>query len=379
MKLITIVGARPQFIKAAAVSRAIAAANEAGAGITEKILHTGQHYDDRMSRVFFTQMGIPDPAYNLGVNSLGHGAMTGRMMEGIEEVLQKERPDCVLIYGDTDSTLAGALAAVKMKIKVAHVEAGLRSYNRAMPEEINRVVADHVSDILFCPTKIAIRNLEAEGVGPGLVNPADVVLSGDVMYDCAMYYASFAKEQAQAFAPGSDLARALQGPGGKPRDFVLATVHRAENTDDPTRLAGIMEGLRRVCGTMPVVLPMHPRTRKLAEAAGLNLRGAIPGLHVVEPVSYFDMLLLTSRCRMVMTDSGGLQKEAFFFAKPCVTLRDETEWKELQELGANLVCGAGPDAIAESFGKMLEAKPDFAKKPYGNADASAKIVAYLAR
>lgn len=350
MKTVTIVGARPQFIKAAAVSRAIAAHG----GLREILVHTGQHYDANMSDVFFDELRIPRPDYYLGIGGGPHGQMTGRQLEKIEEVLMSERPDWVLVYGDTNSTLAGALAAVKLHIPVAHVEAGLRSFNRRMPEEINRVLTDHASDLLFAPTKTAVRNLANEGIAGDKVQQV-----GDVMYDAALFY--------------RDLARAphwfdgLNVPAG---EFVLCTIHRAENTDDDARLRGIFRGLAE--SGLPVVLPLHPRTRaKIADA------GIVPeaNIHVVPPVGYLEMTWLETHCRIVATDSGGVQKEAYFHGKPCVTLREETEWVELVEAGANLLAGADPVRIA--LGLIETAIINFSTQLYGRADAASKIAEHL--
>ncbi|MEM2001807.1 MAG: UDP-N-acetylglucosamine 2-epimerase (non-hydrolyzing) [Candidatus Methanomethylicaceae archaeon] len=317
----SIVGARPQFIKAAPVGKALRAA-----GHTEILVHTGQHYDDEMSAVFFRDLEIPEPDYNLGVGSGTHGWQTGQMLIRIEEVLLREKPDWVLVYGDTNSTLAGALAAAKLHIPVAHVEAGLRSFNRRMAEEINRVLTDHISDLLFCPTQTAVENLRREGITQG------VYLVGDVMYDAALQYLALAEQK----------SRILERLGLRPKEYALATVHRAENADDPQRLRAIFAGLEAIAQTgLPVILPLHPRTRKQAEALGLSPNG----VRVLEPVSYLDMLLLEKNARVILTDSGGVQKEAFFFRVPCVTLREETEWVETVEAGWNVVVGANRERI----------------------------------
>ena len=360
MRIVTVVGARPQFVKAAVVSRAIAAAPAAGLpAIEELIVHTGQHYDDNMSDVFFREMRIPEPACNLGIGGALHGEMTGRMLAGIEQVLLERKPDAVLVYGDTNSTLAGALAAAKLHIPVAHVEAGLRSFNRRMPEEINRLLADHISSWLFCPTATAVRNLEREGL------PAARVLNvGDVMYDAAIYYSSLAAPSAAVEA----LVRGLD------RGFYLATVHRAENTDDPARLAAIVEALDELAARRAVVLPLHPRTSKQLEALSIRPRA----VRIIEPVGYFDMLHLLQRCRAVLTDSGGLQKEAYFFRKPCVTMRDETEWLELVEGGYNALAGADRARILGALERLEGAAPDWDARLYGDGDAGGRIVRRLA-
>jgi UDP-GlcNAc3NAcA epimerase len=308
--ILTVVGARPQFIKAAPVSRALKAA-----GLREILVHTGQHFDDAMSDLFFTELAIPRPAYNLGINSLSQGAMTGRMLEALEEVMLAEKPRTVLVYGDTNSTAAGALAAAKLQIPVAHVEAGLRSFDRRMPEEINRVIADHLSNLLFCPTRQAVDNLRREGIERGVHHV------GDVMYDLAL----IARETAQR------RSRILEDLGMAPKSYAVATVHRAENTDLPERFASIMAWLVEAARDKPVVMPVHPRTRKIIDAAGLDLQG----LKLIGPVAYFDMARLVDNAASVFTDSGGLQKEAYFHRVPCVTLRDNTEWVETIEAGWN--------------------------------------------
>ncbi len=348
MKLITIIGARPQFIKAAAVSREISKHED----IDEIIIHTGQHFDANMSEIFFEQMQIPKPDYNLEINSLTHGAMTGRMIERIEEVILKEKPGWVLVYGDTNSTIAGSLAAKKLHIKVAHVEAGLRSFNRNMPEEINRILTDKISDLLLCPTNTAVKNLQNEGIGKNSL--ARIVKCGDVMQDAAIFY--------------SDLA---QNPElSLPDRFILATIHRAENTDDPKRLTSIFNALTEISNDIPIILPLHPRTKKKIE----NLKIKIENLKIIEPTGYLEMIYLLQNCSLVMTDSGGLQKEAFFFKKPCVTLRDETEWIELVENGFNKVVGAGEDKIISGYKKMSQIKNDYNINLYGNGEASKKII-----
>lgn len=337
MRVLSVVGARPQFIKAAMLSRALRAR-----GVKEVLVHTGQHYDDNMSRVFFDELEIPDPDYNLGIGSASHGAQTGRMLEAIEGVLLREKPDWVLVYGDTNSTLAGALAAAKLRVPVAHVEAGLRSHNRRMPEEVNRVLTDHASDLLFAPTPAAVANLTREGI------PAEYIeLVGDVMYDAALFYAAKAERQSRV------LARFKLGSKG----YILATVHRAENTDNPRRLAIIVEGLARVAAEFPVVWPLHPRTRRALERFGL-LEKAHAGLHLIPPVGYLDMVMLEKNAALIATDSGGIQKEAFFHRVPCVTLREETEWVELLELGWNrLVPPVHARTLAAAVLQALDFRP----------------------
>ncbi|MCX5653837.1 MAG: UDP-N-acetylglucosamine 2-epimerase (non-hydrolyzing) [Planctomycetota bacterium] len=363
MRITTVVGARPQFIKAAAVSRAIAGWNASADGpqVLERIIHTGQHYDDKMSKVFFDELRISEPAVNLEVGSGPHGAQTGRMLERIEADLVAWRADWVLVYGDTNSTLAGALAAAKLHIPVAHVEAGLRSFNRRMPEEINRTVADRVATLLFCPTTTAVENLRNEGVAEG------VHQVGDVMYDSVLFNASLAEQK-------SDILARL---GLEPKSFYLATVHRAENTDDPDRLAGILSAFGRM--ERPIVLPLHPRTRKTL-GAGLDKVGG--RVRVIDPVPYLDMLILEKNARLILTDSGGVQKEAYWFGVPCVTLRDETEWVELVDAGCNRLAGAKADAIMAAVG-TFEAKGAAlsAARPsdlYGDGHSAEKIVSILA-
>jgi len=360
LKVVTVVGARPQFIKAAAVSRAVARHNAEAAGkrhIEEIIVHTGQHYDANMSAVFFKELRIPEPRYNLGVGSGSHGRQTSAMLEGIERVLLDEKPDCVLIYGDTNSTLAGALAAVKLHITVAHVEAGLRSFNRRMPEEINRIVADCVSNLLFCPTRTAVENLTREGITKGVYNV------GDVMYDSVLFNAALAAERSTILATLSL----------KPKSYCLATVHRAETTDDPARLREVMAGLARIDG--PVIVPLHPRTRKVLESADVEVA---PNVRVTEPISYLDILTLMSGARIVLTDSGGMQKESYFLGVPCVTLREETEWVELLDIGANFLAGSDRHRIAAGVAWAAAWTPPRAEEPlYGDGHAAGKIVARL--
>ncbi|MGH6769070.1 MAG: non-hydrolyzing UDP-N-acetylglucosamine 2-epimerase [Xanthobacteraceae bacterium] len=322
-RILSVVGARPQFIKAAPVSRALTAA-----GLEEVLVHTGQHFDALMSDVFFAELNIPKPAYNLEVNSLGHGAMTGRMLEKLEETMLAVAPNLVLVYGDTNSTVAGALAAVKLHIPVAHVEAGLRSFSRRMPEEINRVVADHVSELLFCPTQTAVANLAMEGIKTG------VHAVGDVMYDTIL----------AAIPRAASCSRILESLGLARKSYAVATIHRAENTDDPGRFARVVAWLEQAAGRAPLVMPTHPRTRKL-----LQQRGALPqGVMVIDPLGYLDMTRLVHESLAVYTDSGGLQKEAYFHRVPCVTLRDETEWVETVEAGWNrLWTATGYEARSE--------------------------------
>ncbi len=358
MQIISIVGARPQFVKAATVSRAITEHNQRDpeTAIKEKLLHTGQHYDDNMSKVFFDELLIPRPTYNLEVGPGSHGAQTGCMLERIEQILLDDKPDLVLVYGDTNSTLAGALAAVKLHIPVAHVEAGLRSFNRAMPEEINRVLTDHVSSLLFCPTSTAVANLADEGVRQG------VSQTGDVMYDGTLFYAERASAIEQA---------TLQRLGIAPKSFHLATVHRAENTDNPERLANIFEAFGELATeTIPVVLPLHPRTTKYIRQYGLEVASTVK---VVPPVSFLEMVVLEKNAQTIFTDSGGVQKEAYFLDVPCVTLRDETEWVETVEAGWNTLVGADKQAILDAAVKTPPQKSQSDTALYGKGDAAAGI------
>ncbi|MDT8380498.1 MAG: UDP-N-acetylglucosamine 2-epimerase (non-hydrolyzing) [Desulfotignum sp.] len=375
IKITTIIGARPQFIKAAAVSRAIsrhtAAALRSGSDplLEETIIHTGQHFDANMSEVFFRELDIPVPDYNLGIGGGSHGRNTGRMIEAIEAVLVREQPDWVLVYGDTDSTLAGALAAAKLHIPVAHVEAGLRSYNRIMPEEINRIVADQLSTLLFCPTQTAVKNLEKEGFPHPLTarTRQTVINVGDVMYDAALYYSDRAQEK----------SRIVQTLALASKAFVLATIHRAENTDNPQQLHSIMSALNRIASEMPVILPLHPRTRKKNPSLMNGVPGkAYPNIRFIDPLGYLDMVMLEKNARVIVTDSGGVQKEAYFHGVPCVTVRDETEWVELVEAGANMPAGALPESIVSAFKQMKDRRvtPD---RLYGDGDAAGKIISAL--
>jgi len=351
MKILTVIGARPQFIKASVVSRAI---QETGK-IDEIILHTGQHFDANMSEVFFDQLKIPRPDIQLNINGGSHGEMTGRMLAEIEKALLQNKPDRLLVYGDTNSTLAGALAAAKLNIPVAHVEAGLRSFNMQMPEEINRILTDQISDLLFCPTKTAVTNLENEGFAH---KPATILQTGDVMQDAALFFAE----------------RATKPAGNLPSQFILATLHRAENTDDPCRLSSIVNALNHIHHTLsPVVLPLHPRTRKLIIQHGLSL-----DVHTIDPVGYFEMIWLLDNCQLVMTDSGGVQKEAFFFSKACVTMRDQTEWIELIEIGANELVGANTQKIISSAKKNIGRMIKDQQMLYGGGNSSNIIAHHIA-
>jgi len=358
-KIVSIVGARPQFIKAGPVSQAIDAYNRrlGHLQLQEVVVHTGQHYDDQMSQIFFDELKLRKPDYNLGVGSGTHGAQTGEMLKGIEKILLTEKSDVVLVYGDTNSTLAGALAAAKLHIPVAHVEAGLRSFNRNMPEEINRVMTDHLSSLLFAPTTTGVKNLRKEGITEG------VHLVGDVMYDAALEHLKLAQSK----------SRVLKHFSLRPKRYVLATVHRAENTDRLERLHSILEALETLSQQWTVVLPVHPRTRKVLKGrAGAKS----PGLVLTDPVSYLDMLLLESKARVIITDSGGVQKEAFFFRVPCVTLREETEWVETIQSGWNVLVGTKARSIVKA---VMNAKGgDRVQSPYGKGDAARQLVEVLA-
>ncbi len=356
LKVASIVGTRPQFVKAAPVSRALADRN----GVTEIIIHTGQHYDETMSRVFFEELAIPEPTYNLGVGSADHGVQTGRMLIGLEEVLEEERPDWVLVYGDTNSTLAGTLAAVKLGLPVAHVEGGMRSFDRRMPEEINRVVTDHLADLHLCVTQTAVDNLAAEGVAEG------VHLVGDVMYDAVTMFVDLAHRR---FNP---LARL----GLEPKSYVLMTCHRPENTDVGERLAAIVRAVGRVSRLKPVIAPLHPRTRAALKRFGLDFP---PSVKVMESTSYLETLVLEKNAALILTDSGGVQKEAFFHGVPCVTIRDQTEWSETVELGANILAGGDEEAIVVAARQALERGPLAANAAelYGGGRAARRIADLL--
>jgi UDP-GlcNAc3NAcA epimerase len=361
-RFLTVVGARPQFIKAAVVSRLL----RDSAGVREVLVHTGQHFDANMSAVFFAELGLPEPDFNLEVSGGSHGEQTGRMLERLERVIAAEQPDTVIVYGDTNSTLAGALAAAKLHVPVAHVEAGLRSYNRRMPEEVNRVLTDHASDVLFAPTMAAVENLAREGIAPERVH-----LVGDVMYDAALHFGA---------GPGLDRAPGLLSTLGlRPGGYVLATVHRQENTDDPSRLHAILGALGALAARLPVVMPLHPRTRGALASHGSPGRIAAD-VRFIDPVSYLDMLALEGGARLIATDSGGVQKEAFFHRVPCVTLRGETEWVELVGAGWNrLASPSDPEALLETLHLALDAGvPATAPELYGGGRAGEAIVARLA-
>jgi len=348
MKVASIVGARPQFIKAAPVDREL---RDLGQHV---LIHTGQHYDYAMSAVFFEQLEIPEPHYNLGVGSASHGKQTGEILIRIEETLIKERPDCVLVYGDTNSTLAGALAAVKLHLPVAHVEAGLRSFNRSMPEEINRVLTDHVANLLYCPTETARSNLLREGIAAGVFN------FGDVMYDAVL----------QSIEGVDTASRVLAYLDLRPGSYLLATVHRPANTDDQQNLSSILRALASTDEI--VVFPAHPRASQAMERLGLEVSSNV---RLLEPVSYLDMLALEKNARLILTDSGGVQKEAYFFGVPCLTLREETEWVEITEAGWNLLVGANEQRIEKA---IHEFRPQGERLPvFGDGKASQRIALHL--
>lgn len=372
MKLLTVIGARPQIIKAAAISRAVKAHFEGL--IEEKILHTGQHYDANMSQVFFDELGIPQPDYNLGVGSGSHGVQTAKMIAGIEEVLTSEHFDGIILYGDTNSTLAGAVAASKIHIPVFHIEAGLRSFNMTMPEEVNRIVCDQLSSICFSPTQTGIDNLKHEGFfdspakfknGKGRL----VVNSGDVMYDNSMYFAPIAEQK-------SDILERL---GVKPGEYILTTIHRPNNTDDPERLTAILSSVLAITERdgVTLVLPLHPRTKNLLDK---NLAKDVyeklmssPRVKIIPPASFFEIIVLEKNAKIVMTDSGGVQKESFFFERPCVILRPETEWVEIVEHGAGIIADANPKRILGAYDQLVGTTPSFPPL-FGDANAAQLIL-----
>lgn len=357
MDVVTVVGARPQFVKAAVVSAALAEA-----GITERLVHTGQHYDAGMSQIFFDELGIPAPSSNLGVGSGSHGKQTAAMLAGIEEMLLAARPDWLVVYGDTNSTIAGALAAAKLGVPVAHVEAGLRSFNRAMPEELNRVATDHLSDLLLAPTGTAVAHLATEGITGDKVRQV-----GDVMCDAARVFGAAAKER----------SRALERLGLEEGGYALLTAHRAENVDRPERLAALVAAMEAVAAAVPVVCPLHPRTAGALERAGLTARFAA-AVTVAPPQGFLDMLRLESAAAVIATDSGGVQKEAFFAGVPCVTLRTETEWVELVEAGWNRLAPLDGSADVAQVVLAARGSSGAAVAPYGDGHASARIAAALA-
>jgi UDP-GlcNAc3NAcA epimerase len=355
MKIVTIIGARPQFIKAAALSREFGKHKE----INEVIIHTGQHFDKNMSDIFFEEMEIPQPNYHLNIHGLNHGAMTGQMLEGIEKILLDEKPDFVLVYGDTNSTLAGALAAKKLHIKLVHVEAGLRSFNMQMPEEINRILTDRISDILFVPTEQANKNLLIEGFKNF---ESKIVNSGDIMQDAALHY----------HKQSSKKSKIIENLGLENQAFVLATIHRAENTDSIEKLSEILKALNEINKKCSVILPIHPRTKAVIERNNL-----IVDFTFVDPVGYFDMIQLMSNCSLILTDSGGVQKEAYFFNKFCITFRDQTEWVELVENGYNRITGADFNLILDAFNFYYEKPFTKSSELYGGGAAGRIMTEYL--
>ena len=365
LSLLSVVGARPQFIKAAVVSRLIRSSQYRDT-IHECLVHTGQHYDDNMSAVFFREMEIPEPDINLQIGSGAHGAMTGAMLAQLERVMMEKKPDAVLVYGDTNSTLAGALAASKLHIPVIHVEAGPRTFQMDMPEEQNRIIADRLSTVLFCPTQIAIDNLVREGIPfrqptrPSS-DEKSVFLAGDVMFDASLYY----REKAKEISFHEDIEGLTEQP------FYLATLHRAENTDNQARLASIVNSLNSY-DTIPAILPLHPRTRKIISRENLSFA---PHIHVIDPVGYLEMVLLEQRCQFIVTDSGGVQKEAYFFRKPCITLQESTGWVELVDSGWNMLVGANTEKIIAA----LQSMPRYGESVqlYGDGHAGKFIVQTL--
>ena len=349
MKVLTILGARPQFVKAGNISRELLKHSN----IKEVIVHTGQHYDTNMSNIFFEELKIPRPDYFLGIGGKSHGAMTGQMIEKVEEVVLKEKPDWILVYGDTNSTLAGAIVASKLHIKLAHVEAGLRSFNMKMPEEVNRILTDRISTVLFCPTDSAVQNLKNEGYDKF---DCTVIRSGDVMQDGAEYYRNLAVKPEKFQIK---------------ENYILSTIHRAENTDNIDRLISIIDALHEINKREQVIVPLHPRTKKIIEENNVHLE-----FTVIEPVGYLEMVWLIDNSTLIMTDSGGLQKEAFFFKKPCVTLRDETEWVELIENKFNILVGANKNKILEGYNNR-NFNSNFNLDLYGGGKASENIIEAL--
>lgn len=366
-QLLTIIGARPQIIKAAAISRAVK--NGFSDRISERILHTGQHYDANMSQVFFDELGIPQPDYNLGVGSGHHGQQTAKMTAGIEEILLNEPFDGIILYGDTNSTLAGAVAASKLHVPVFHVEAGLRSFNMTMPEEINRIVCDQLSNICFAPTQTAMENLRREGF---MDSPATfrhglrrlIYNCGDVMFDNSMHFAAIARQHTSV----------IQDLGIQPGSYILATIHRDNNTDNPERLSSILRAIADISAqdNIPVVLPLHPRTRKILEN-GTRATRLPENIHIVPPASFFEINMLEQNAKIIMTDSGGVQKEAFFFEKPCVILRPETEWVEIVDHGAGILADADYDRIVLAYRQLVNHPVQFPQL-FGDAHASEKIL-----
>lgn len=353
IKILTIIGARPQIIKAATLSRRIK--NQYSSNVEEVLVHTGQHYDDNMSKVFFKDMDIPKPKYNLGLGGLSQSAMTGRMMEGLEEVCLKEKPDWILVYGDTNSTLAGSLVASKLHIKLAHVEAGLRSHNMNMPEEVNRIITDRISNLLFCPSGRAVKNLETEGF-ENFPN-AKIKNVGDIMYEGAMHFSKQSRKPTELYHTDLD-------------NYVLATIHRAETTDNIENLKSVIKALNTINETKPVIVPIHPRTRSIIKDNNIDV-----SFHMITPVGYLEMIWLIQNCCLVITDSGGLQKEAYFFEKCCLTIRTETEWVELVESGNNVLVGYEVNKILSAFNASIKFNPY--GELYGHGSTSELIIKAL--
>jgi UDP-GlcNAc3NAcA epimerase len=380
MKIVTIVGARPQFIKAGAISRRIQEFNERleprrykKGWIQEILVHTGQHYDTLMDKVFFEELKLPKPGYHLGVGSGSHSQQTGMMLERIDPILQKENPEVVLVYGDTNSTLAGALAAAKLNIPVAHVEAGLRSYNHNMPEEINRLLTDHLSTLLFCPTTQSVRNLLKEGIKDGSTRIVKNV--GDVMYDSILFYSKLAEKNSTIL---HDLSLTNPQCGIRNLQYYLATLHRAENTDNPKKLKSILKALDEIGKNTPVILPRHPRTKKMMKV--YRLFSKFKNIRFIEPVPYLDMLRLEKNAKAILTDSGGVQKESYWLGVPCFTLREETEWVETIESKWNLLVGTEAGRIVKKV-RQREVRGKYLKRRglFGDGKAGHKIVRILMR
>jgi len=394
VKIVTVVGARPQFIKIGAVCRAIHQYNRHASSkkrINEILVHTGQHYDHRMSQLFFEQLELPQPSYHLEAGSGSHAQQTGKMLERLEPILEREKPDGVVVYGDTNSTVAGALTGAKLNIPVIHIEAGLRSYVRSMPEEINRVVTDHLSAFLFCPTRQAVLNLTKEGIKPGVGKL--VINVGDVMYDSVLYYSKMAEKKSTIL---EDLGLRATKPVRKADlrslrpcterfvtvPYYLVTLHRAENTDDPKKLKSILRALNEIGKRYPVILPLHPRTKKMIHAFRLLPRSR--GILLIDPISYFDMLSLEKKAKAILTDSGGVQKEAYWFRVPCLTLRNETEWMETVRSGWNVLVGTEPKKIIREIALLERRRPSRKTRVdsilttiFGDGKASEKIVRIL--
>ena len=349
IKIVTVIGARPQFIKAAILSKTFVESGK----ISEIVIHTGQHFDYNMNQIFFEELKIPKPKYQLNINSLSHGDMTGRMLSQIEKILILEKPDYVLVFGDTNSTLSGALAAIKLHISTIHVEAGLRSFNMRMPEEINRILTDRISEFLFCPTDKAVENLESEGFDRF---SCKIVNCGDVMYDLAL------------FMHGKEFGT-LPSEIDLTRDYILCTIHREENTTDINKLISIFEGLNKISENIKIILPIHPRTKKIIEQNNLVLN-----FKTIEPIGYFQMTRLLQHCQLVITDSGGVQKEAYFFKKFCITLREETEWTELVDHGYNNLVGHDSNLIYNAYLELLNQNKSFAERFYGEGNACTVIL-----